>query len=476
MKRVLMICTVISLLCLSMNVFAEVNKKMAAKDWLTMEKLLDEKGQFLYQNKFEKSPETFINNWQDFSKRFTKEWQSFSQKYGSERQALMTAFEGVDKPGEAKKEHYQLVNELTDFTVERRTKAILEWAEKAAQQNYRGWESMKDPVPEKMELKLKRVQKALKFYEAAQTLNPDGDYSDFIKKAKAGIKDVAPMIKKALEGQTWPDHNPDYAGPGDPDDIAEAALEFLRKNPQWTKPEYDDVHIPYAARVTGTDWTVWKKAPLTHQPTQYSLGMLVAFKGENDKDIAYVYHMVFYTAEENGIKKGLPIRYANSKQYAKYQMLIKNISGGISTSGHRSDSSSAGGFGIWRLLMSLFLIAGGIIAANALIAGKLPQIGGVVKVLTGLVMPIGFILILLGLGGFLCNLVRLAPHASILPQFTALALGIIFIRKSPSVQKNSKVAPILGKFAFLDNMESPLGLVSIVLGFLHLIIGGFGLL
>ncbi|MCD4654491.1 hypothetical protein K8T06_11235, partial [bacterium] len=72
------------------------------------------------------------------------------------------------------------------------------------------------------------------------------------------------MRMEKLLDENWPDHNPNYSGPGKPEKIAEAALDFLKKNPDWSKPEYDDVHTPYAARVTGKDWEVYKKAPLTH--------------------------------------------------------------------------------------------------------------------------------------------------------------------------------------------------------------------
>jgi len=37
--------------------------------------------------------------------------------------------------------------------------------------------------------------------------------------------------------------------------------------------------------------------------------------------------MVFYTVEEGGVQKALPFRYANSRQYAKYRMLMSNVPG-----------------------------------------------------------------------------------------------------------------------------------------------------
>ena len=108
-------------------------------------------------------------------------------------------------------------------------------------------------------------------------------------------------------------------------------------------------------------------------------------------------------------------------------------------------------------------------------------------------MPVGCILTLLGLGGFLCNLARLAPHASVLPQLVAVALGIALLReavkgKAPETAapdegdeeatppKPSPLAVILAKFAFLDPTESGLGLAALVLGILHIVAGGFPLI
>lgn len=299
---------------------------------------------------------------------------------------------------------------------------------------------------------------------------------------------------KDIEGKEWPGHNPDFSGPGNPDEIAEAALEFLTRNPNWSRPEYDDVHTPYAACVTGSEWAVSKKAPLTHQPTQYSINLLVAFTGEKDPDIAYVYHMVFYTREEAGVAKSLPLRYANSRQYAKYQIPLDMV------------KKSGGGFGLWRILLGLTLIVGGLIGARKLLGGKVPPLKKILPILGGLALPIGGVLAVLGIGGFLCNLVRLVPHASILPQLVAIALGLVLAKKAltpkpaetPAPEQpvenaddatddqagsaetappgSSPAARILAKLAFLDPMEASLGLAALALGVLHLLAGGFPLI
>jgi hypothetical protein len=451
-----------------------------------MEKLLDQWSTFYFQSEFEKAPEDFVKNWLQFKSEFARSAVDFSEKYGSERQALNEAFENVTKPLEATKDHYQLVNQLLDVDLENRQAAILDWADRAGRENYTRWESMKEPAPEKFELKLERAERALRFFKAAQTLKPDGGYDDFVKKAQQAVEETTPMVKKALEGQVWPGHNPDYAGPGDPDALAAAALDFLRKNPTWSKPEYDDVHTPYAACVRGTDWEVSKRAPITQQPTQYSLDILVAFTGEKDPSIVYVYNMVFYTAEEAGIAKGLPFRYANSRQYAKYKMLKKSVS---------MSGGGSGSFGLWRILMSLVLIAGGLVGAGTFVVGKLPQLKSVISMLNGVAIPLGFVLLIFGLFGFLVSLIELSPLTSILPQLTAVALGVVFIRKSPMLGPSvppppptdpatpppppgsrSKVADVLAKLAFLDPLESPLGLAALVLGVLHLLLGGMPLI
>jgi hypothetical protein len=286
-----------------------------------------------------------------------------------------------------------------------------------------------------------------------------------------------------IKGREWPGHNPDFSGPGDPDKIADAALEFLKKNPNWSRPEYDDVHTPYAACVTGTDWSVSKKAPLTHQPTQYSLDVLVAFTGEKDPDVAYVYHMVFYTREEAGVEKAPPFRYANSRQYSKYKIPLNLVK-----------ASGGGGSFLWRLVLGLALIAGGSLAAGKLLAGKIPPLKKLLPILGGLAVPVGGVLLVIGAGGFLCNLLRLAPHASVLPQLTAIALGLGLLRRSPVFKmpatpppaedgdeqaappQPSAPAAIMSKLAFLDPLAPVLGVAALLLGVLHLVVGGFALL
>ena len=128
----------------------------------------------------------------------------------------------------------------------------------------------------------------------------------------------------------------------------------------------------------------------------------------------------------------------------------------------------------------------------------MPPLKKISSILGGLALPIGGVLALLGLGGFLCNLARLSPHASVLPQLVAISLGIVLVRMAlkpkvpeptasepaatdesgddePPEPQASEPMAILSRFAFLDSLQVPLGLAALVLGVLHLVVGGFPL-
>lgn len=479
-KSFRLILAVVLLLAVTPLGFSSPDREQIIKDWTEMDKLLEERDFFLYQHEFTKDPDAFIDKWLKFRETFIKRSAEFEKRYGSDRTALMSVFEPVSKPAEAKREFYGIVDGFLYADMEGMHKNIISWAEKLGSDNYAGWERLGEPDKTKVELKYRYAKTALRGYNSARRLNPDGNYSELIKKCENAEKESRSLYLKTLESIEWPGHNKDFEGPGKPDDLAKAALDFLQKNPKWSKPEYDDEHIPYAAAVTGKAWDVWKRAPITNQPTQYSLDILVAFTGTKDPDIVYVYNMTFYTAEEAGVGKELPFRYASSKQYQKYQMFKKAIPKGFvsASSVSKTDikdtaipSLSGTPFGIWRLVFSFILIICGGLGAKAVLIAKLPAVKPIIESLKPLYMPLGVILVLFGLVGFLSGLFRLAPHASLLPQAGAVLLGLIFIKRSPGPIP----ASIFEKIKAIEPFESYLGIACIVLGFLHLIIGGLPL-
>lgn len=467
----------------------------AAEDWKKMDRLLTEREIFLYQSEFDKTPDAFVDNWLKFSAEFRKEAAAFTERHGSDRNTLNRLYENIQKPTGVQRENYQFVNELLGADIDGLHRTILGWAEAMGSDNYLRWEQLKDPDPNKVELKLRYAQRAVIGYRLADRLQPDADYREALDKSVAAEKETKALYTKTLESLTWPGHNKKFDGPGKPDDLAAAALEFLRENPKWSKPEYDDEHIPYAACVTGSGWDVWKRAPLTETPTQYSLDITVAFTGTKDPDIVYVYSMVFYTAEEEGIKKALPFKYANSKQYQKYHMLKKTVPNNAvygksvgtkqspadtaaqpatGNTGKTADESPTKGsfFSPWRLIFGVLLILAGLIGTQTMVAARLPNMKPFLEKLVALTMPVGLLIGLLGLLGFLCNLVRLAPLASLLPQATGALLGTLFLKKKPGPVPSV----YLEKIPLPLSLEPPLGVTAAILGLLHLIIGHLTLL
>ncbi|MBN1296835.1 hypothetical protein JXA80_08630 [bacterium] len=458
-----------TLLLLTMHFAADRCAAGAGDDWKKMDALLTEREAFLYESAFSKDPEPFVENWLKFKDTFTREAAKFTETYGSDRNSLNQVFESASKPAGVSRESYQLVNEFLGADIDRLHETIVGWAESIGRDQFRSWGQLTDPDPRKIELKNKYAQRALLGYRMAARLNPDGDYGDALKACEDAAKETLAQYRKNLESLPWPGHNPAFKGPGKPDALAKAALQFLRDNPSWSKPEYDDEHIPYAASVTGSDWEIWKRAPVTQETTQYSLDITVAFTGAKDPDIVYVYTMVFYTEEEAGVKKGLPFKYASSKQYQKFQMLKKNVRQSASS----GSSGSGSGFGLGRLIIALLWIAGGLIGARSILQPKFPALKPLLNTLTSLTMPVGLAMTVIGLLGFLWNLVRFVPHASFAMQATGVILGIIFLKKNPG-----PIPPSAGldKIPLPPTLEAPMGLVTLILGAAHLLFGGLPLL
>ena len=305
---------------------AQVDQKKAVEDWKTLDKLCNEYSLvFQSENEARKKGPAFKGEWEAWKKQFQPAWADFQKRYGKEEDAVRKAFQGIPKPQGVSMDAHQVRNVARGIDFANTEKEFVKWAEGWATDALGVATRLKGENLAEIERKLIRAEEAVRYFKLAKTWGSQADNSAPIKQAEAIIKEVTPLWKKALVELKWPGHVSDYAGPVKPDELAAAALEFLRKNPNWTKPEYEDEHTPLAACVTGKAWEVWKKAPLTEQPTQYCVELLVAFTGKADPELVYCYRMVFYTREEAGVKPSLPLAFANSKQYACFRMLKTNV-------------------------------------------------------------------------------------------------------------------------------------------------------
>jgi hypothetical protein len=303
-----------------------IDVAQAQEDWKALAALCEEyQSNFLSETDVKKKGVVIHTAWEDWKKRFEPVRTRFRERYGDTNLKVYDVFEKVPNLEDVEMPAVQAANVAYGIDFAERERQIAGWAQAWAKDALRVSDSIAADNKEKLELKYARAEGAVKYYKLAQLWNPDGKYDEAIQKAEAAAAAALPLWKTVLKELTWPGHNKDYAGPGKPDEIAKAVLEFLKENPKWSAREYDDEHLPYAACVEGKDWEIWKRAPLTQEPTQYSLDVLVAFEGKADPELVYVYHMVIYTAEAAGVKPGLPIKHANSKLYACYRMLKSNV-------------------------------------------------------------------------------------------------------------------------------------------------------
>ncbi len=301
---------------------AQVDKKQAKEDWKALSALCAKyQDEFQSESACKKKGAAVYDEWQAWKKEFEPLVATFKSRYGPRHIEVGEKFEGLEKPLDVRFDAWQAANIAYDLDLAREEQRFAEWAVKWGKDAHRTATQLKAEDREKVERKLTRAEEAVRYFKLAKQWNPAGDYDEYIEQSQALVEEVKPLWKKALDELTWPGHNADFTGPGQPDELAAAALDFLRKNPTWSKPEYDDEHTPVAACVTATTWEVSKKAPLTEQPTQYSLDVLVAFTGKSDPELVYVYNMVLYTREEAGVPKEPPFHFANSRQYACYRML-----------------------------------------------------------------------------------------------------------------------------------------------------------
>jgi hypothetical protein len=303
-----------------------VDVHQAVEDWRALAPLSKEyQDKFLSESDCKAKGPMLKAEWEDWKQRFAPVRETFRARYGDASPKVYEAFENVPKPQGIEMDAWQAANIAYGIDLAECEQRFAGWAV--------GWGkealgvSTRIPLEntEKLELKYTRAEDAVRYFKLAQLWEPNVELGEQLQSAEAAVKEALPLWKKTLKELNWPGHNKGFGGPGNPEELSRAALEFLRENPDWSAPEYDDEHSPFAACVEGKGWEIWKRAPLTQEPTQYSVDMLVAFTGQADPELVYVYHMVFYTAEAAGVKPGLPLRYANSKQYACFRMLKENV-------------------------------------------------------------------------------------------------------------------------------------------------------
>jgi hypothetical protein len=321
-------------------------------------------------------------------------------------------------------------------------------------------------------------ENALKALDLTLMYDPENSQAkDFIKQIENDSKAGLEARDKQIDAGRWPGQFENFAGPGSIDDLSEAALEWFKKDTGskgWAESN------PLLVAVKG-DWVSAKKNILG-ETIQWGLPIYLAVHQEDGTDIVRVFSLTIITREELGIEKEPP--FTGAWVGNNFDMRLGDLPS--------SSSSSSGPFVLWRVLLSVALLALGTVAA----ASALSALNPVVKKLVDKLLPhkalIGAFAALIGFLFFIKNLLVLAPFSDILPQLLAVITGIIFgaqffQEKTKTVNTPEQLTGAANKAnELLDNnrekleklraYQVPLGFACLAAGILHLITGGSAIL
>jgi len=342
--------------------------------------------------------------------------------------------------------------------------------------------------------------KAASLLQLAMKFDPS---NEDVKKKLAGIAGEATAadaaVKKEAEDRTWPGHIANFDGPGTTAELADSIRTFLTKHEELMR----FVNLrgqPVAVAIRG-QWHSDQKN-LLGQTTQWGLNALVAYVPDPGKDEALCSEITIRTANEADVKKAPPWNeVAAMKPYAmRASKLPKGSTAGeiaASSSTVTPANSASGSWGLtsWLLwvLLSLANMIAGAAAAESFLKAKLPPaVQTTLTKIQSMRTGLGVMALLLGLLCLIRSLVALCPLSGLLPELSALAIGLMMIKPiltgpagptETETTGQTPAAPAQPGFMTklqrglamtatqLETFQVPLGLAAIVLGLLHLIIG-----
>jgi hypothetical protein len=412
-----------------------------------------------------------------------KQLDAFAEKYGSTQNEIddkihsLTESVKDQRPDrDAGRAYEECVNYINNIPPARKAKAedLIREAERI-KQTIDSYDAQANP--ENYEKLRTTLDYALKFDPDNATAKEMRANVDKDQKAKLGA------IEDKIANAQWPGQYKDFAGPGDPDKLAAAAMDYLHKDE--ARRNQEDPDHTFVVAVKG-DWFIANKNILG-ETIQWGLPVWAACYNSKEKKegICRVFSLSMVTREERNIKKEPPFTGAWTGD--SYKMLIKNVD----TAAGRKTTTS-GLLGVWlRILLSAANIIAGLLAAAPLLKVKVPQLGKMYDALVPLRNTLGVVILAVGA----LSLVRavlfcgFALFADLLPQLAAIVAGLFLgkemIFKKPAVtgeeatkaeKVQEKIAQYEAKISLLEKFQVPLGIACLVLGVLHLLLGGFPLL
>jgi len=318
---------------------------------------------------------------------------------------------------------------------------------------------------------LKELNLALKYD------SENSQAEELIAKIEKDSGSVLEERDEKIDAGKWPGQFDNFAGPGDVYDLSEAALEWF-ENDTGEKGWADS--NPLLVAVKG-DWVSAQKNRLG-ETIQWGLPIYLAVQQEDGTDIVRVFSLTIITREESEIKKEPP--FTGAWVGDNFDMRLGNLP--------TSSGSSGGPFILWKVLLSLSLLALGTVAAGSALSSLNPKVKELVDKLLPHQAMIGAIAATFGILFFVKNLLVMAPFSDILPQLLAVITGLVFgakffQEKSKSMHTPEQLSGAVGKanelldkneekLAKLRVYEVPLGYACLAAGILHLLSGGATLL
>lgn len=312
--------------------------------------------------------------------------------------------------------------------------------------------------------------------ETALKYDPENENAKtWLKDLDNQKKEAFAAIEKMIDDAKWPGHYANFAGPGDPNELAKTAMTWIQNDEQGRKDH------TFAVAVRG-DWVSAKKN-LLGQTIQWGLPIWSACYDEEEKSqgVARVFALTILTQEGGpNVKQEPPWTYTWVGD--NYPMRVKNIPAGRAAAAAPGEPRTGRGFfGVifWLALVGANLIAG-LLAASSVLQVKVPQLESVYRSITPIRPLLGVIVLAVGLVVFLFDLIRLAPLANILPIASAVIAGLLLgkemiIEKASGTKAEETVSGVMEKqkekVEKLEKQQVPIGFACLVLAFLHLLIG-----
>lgn len=319
--------------------------------------------------------------------------------------------------------------------------------------------------------------------EIALKLDPDSaEAKEVMQSLGAGAAAADEKAQAVIDAGQWEPHSSRFQGPGDPDELAESAREWLLAD--WTKDK--DL---LAVRVNG-DWFVAKK-DIFGKPTNWGLPVEAAFKRHTDRDagrdVAWVYSLSMVTRENEKAPPWEGARVGSNRRMRASKISAPGAAG------------KAPGM-VPRLLLFGALACCGLLLAGSYLTTRVAALAPVVGALRPLRSLIGVAALVIGLVLLIGNL--LSPLADLLPQAAAIVAGLflgleLLLRKparlataegedlahkagqkvDAAVEKTQAfLAKHQGSVRKIERYQVPLGILCLVLALLHLVAAGASLL